>query len=129
MLASVLPELFSDCAMFSLDFLFPIWEHVDVRLVSARRIREFEDLHSDAAGPLAHWANVVKASSWQNPAQLRAAFGAVDFVGELTVFDIAGNKYRLIAYIHYRQQIVYIKHILTHKEYDKGAWKRRRVSQ
>lgn len=46
-----------------------------------------------------------------------------DFVGDLVVFDIGGNKYRLIAFVHYRQRAVYIKHILTHREYDKGAWK------
>jgi mRNA interferase HigB len=50
-------------------------------------------------------------------------FGTADFVGDKTVFDIGGNKYRLIAYIHYRAKIVFIKHILTHAEYDKGDWK------
>lgn len=47
----------------------------------------------------------------------------VDKVGELTVFDIGGNKYRLIAYIRFEKQIVYIKVVLTHRGYDKGAWK------
>ena len=54
---------------------------------------------------------------------MRAMFNTADFVGELTVFDIGGNKYRLIAFVHYRRRAVYIKWILTHKEYDKGAWK------
>ena len=49
-------------------------------------------------------------------------FGTADFVGDKTVFDIGGNKYRLIAYIHYRAKIVFIKHILTHAEYDKKTW-------
>jgi mRNA interferase HigB len=48
----------------------------------------------------------------------------VDFLGDLVVFDIGGNKYRLIAIVNYRTHIVFIRHILTHKEYDKGAWKR-----
>jgi len=73
--------------------------------------------------PLNHWANAVEAGEWKNPGALRANFGSVDFVGDLTVFDIGGNKYRLIAFIHYRRQIVYIKQILTHEEYDKGRWK------
>ncbi|MDP1612354.1 MAG: type II toxin-antitoxin system HigB family toxin [Sulfuritalea sp.] len=44
-------------------------------------------------------------------------------VGDLAVFDIGGNKYRLIAYIRFEKQIVYIKAVLTHRGYDKGAWK------
>jgi mRNA interferase HigB len=44
-------------------------------------------------------------------------------VGELVIFDIGGNKYRLIAYIRFTRQILYIKAVLTHEEYDKGAWK------
>jgi mRNA interferase HigB len=44
-------------------------------------------------------------------------------VGELTVFDIGGNKYRLIAYIRFERQIVYIKAVLSHSDYDKGTWK------
>ena len=44
-------------------------------------------------------------------------------VGEFVVFDIGGNKYRLIAYIRFEKQIVYIKAVLTHRDYDKGAWK------
>ena len=44
-------------------------------------------------------------------------------MGDLTVFDIGGSKYRLITFVDYRRQIVYIKHILTHKQYDKGDWK------
>ena len=47
----------------------------------------------------------------------------MDKVGELVVFDIGGNKYRLIAYIRFEKQIVYIKAVLTHRDYDKGAWK------
>lgn len=44
-------------------------------------------------------------------------------VGGVVVFDVGGNKYRLIAYIRFERQIVYIKAVLTHRDYDKGAWK------
>ncbi|MGA2592530.1 MAG: type II toxin-antitoxin system HigB family toxin [Bryobacteraceae bacterium] len=54
------------------------------------------------------------------PGALKADFGSADFVGDLTVFNVGGNKYRLIAFVHYRRQIVYIKHILTHEKYDEG---------
>lgn len=56
-------------------------------------------------------------------ADLRQTFFSVDEVGELYVFNIGGNKWRLIATIAYSLQIVWVKHVLTHTEYDKGAWK------
>lgn len=69
------------------------------------------------------WATVVERANWQNPAELREQFGSADFVGDLTVFDIGGNKFRLIAFVHYRKHFVLIKRILTHGDYDKGAWR------
>jgi mRNA interferase HigB len=62
--------------------------------------------------------------SFGNWAEFKVAFNTIDKVGELVVFDIGGNKYRLIAYIRFTRQILYIKAVLTHEEYDKGAWKR-----
>lgn len=50
-------------------------------------------------------------------------FNSVDKVGDLIVFDIGGNKYRLIAYIRFEKQILYIKAVLTHRDYERGAWK------
>jgi mRNA interferase HigB len=94
-----------------------------VRIVSRRQIRGFAARFPRAAEPLTHWANAVEAARWQNPGELKAAFSSADFVGDLTVFNVGGNKYRLIAFVHYRRQIVYIKQILTHEEYDQGEWK------
>jgi mRNA interferase HigB len=96
-----------------------------VRVISRKRIREFaQGSLKPAADPLIRWADAVEASSWANPAELKAVFSSADFVGGLTVFDIGGNKFRLIAFVDYRRQIVYIKHVLTHKQYDQGDWKR-----
>ena len=94
-----------------------------MRIVGKRRIREFGTRFPKAAGPLKHWANAVQAAAWNNSGALKANFGSADFVGDLTVFNVGGNKYRLIAFVHYLRQIVYIKHILTHEEYDEGEWK------
>jgi mRNA interferase HigB len=88
-----------------------------------RRLREFSKRFPKAEPPLTNWADVVEISAWKNPAELRRTFGSADMVGELTVFNISGNNYRLVAYMHYRRQIVFIKDILTHREYDKGKWK------
>ena len=93
-----------------------------MRIVSKRRIREFGKRFPQAVQALNHWANAVQAAAWKTPGALKAAFGSADFVGDLTVFN--GNKYRLIAFVHYLRQIVYIKSILMHEEYDQGEWKR-----
>ncbi len=58
--------------------------------------------------------------------ELRATFASADFVNGLTVFNIGGNKYRLIAAIHYNRRKVFIRAVLTHEEYDRGKWKRRK---
>ena len=55
--------------------------------------------------------------------ELHTLFARADLVGRLVVFNIGGNKYRLIAAIHFNRQKVYIRHILTHAEYDRGSWK------
>lgn len=72
--------------------------------------------------PLQGWRRVIEKSRFDNWAELKAAFNTINKVGELTVFNIGGNKYRLIAYIRFERQIVYIKAVLTHRDYDKGAW-------
>jgi mRNA interferase HigB len=56
-------------------------------------------------------------------AEIKRVFPSADKVGKFTVFDISGNKYRLIAAIHYNRKKVYIRHILTHAEYDLDKWK------
>ena len=79
--------------------------------------------HPPADEPLQGWRRVMEKNRFGNWAELKRAFNAIDKVGELMVFDIGGNKYRLIAYIRFEKQIVYVKAVLTHREYDKGAWK------
>lgn len=107
----------------SVDSLLPFWEHEKVRIISERRIREFSEKHSDARLPLANWMRAVRAAAWRTQAEVKAQFHDSDLVGDKTVFNIANNRYRLVAYLSFRTQIVYIKHILTHREYDKGQWK------
>jgi mRNA interferase HigB len=85
-----------------------------LKLVSKRGI--FGSQYPKAAEPLKHWANAVQAAQWKHPGALRTDFGAADFVGDLTVFNVGGHKYRLVAFVHYRRQIVFIKNILTHEE-------------
>jgi len=92
-------------------------------MISERKLKEFAERFPRARSPLRNWTASVKSSSWKGPADVRRAFVAADFVGDKTVFDLGGNKFRLIAFVHYRRQIVFVKRILTHSEYDKGDWK------
>ena len=95
-----------------------------MRVITNRRLLEFAARHADASEPLQAWRKVMEAGNYENFAGLRQAFRGVDKVGALHVFNIAGNKYRLVAYLHFGRQICYIKHVLTHVEYDKEGWKK-----
>ena len=70
-----------------------------------------------------HWYHVTKRAQWRNLAGVREDFRHADIVDGYTVFNIAGNKYRLIAAIKYPWQVVYIRQILTHGDYNKEKWK------
>jgi mRNA interferase HigB len=94
-----------------------------VRIVSKAAIREFAVVHDDALEPLMHWYHVTKRAQWRHLTDVRQDFRHADAAGGYTVFNVAGNKYRLIAAIKYQWQVVYIRHILTHTDYDKGKWK------
>lgn len=67
---------------------------------------------------------MVRSAAWHSLADVKQVYPQADLVGRRTVFNIAGNHYRLIARINYRVQAVYILAILTHAEYSKGEWQR-----
>jgi mRNA interferase HigB len=94
-----------------------------MNVISFRRIREFTSTHPDAALSLKAWFTTVKKSRWHSLAELKQVYPAADLVARYTVFNIKGNKYRLISRIVYRTQTVFIVAIMTHAEYDLGKWK------
>jgi mRNA interferase HigB len=85
----------------------------------------FWTVHPDAEQPLTDWYNLMRRQTFASFSDLRATFSTADYVGGLTVFNIGGNKYRLIADVRYDQQRTYIIGVLTHAEYDQGRWKRK----
>ena len=93
-----------------------------MRVISKRAIREFVKIHPDAVAPLEHCYRVAQRATWGNLAEARQHFPHADPVGRFTVFDIGGNKYRLVTTIKYQWQVVYIRAILTHGDYDQGGW-------
>lgn len=70
------------------------------------------------------WHKIVKKAHWLHFAQIREIFPHADQVGEFTVFNIGGNKYRLIVVVAFEKGKVYVRHVLTHKDYDKGLWQK-----
>ena len=95
-----------------------------MHIITRKRLLEFAKKHPDCASALESWYRIVKRTDFNSFAELRQAFPRADQVGKLTVFNIGGNKARLIAAIHYNTNRVYIRHILTHKEYDRGTWRK-----
>jgi mRNA interferase HigB len=85
-----------------------------MHVISRRRLREFWEVHADAEEPLTRWYKLAKAAAWASFAELRADCPSADQVEHLTVIDIGGNKYRLIAEVFFRDQVVLVRHVLTH---------------
>jgi mRNA interferase HigB len=94
-----------------------------MRIIKRGALEQFWQKHPDAKASLESWYAVVRSANWRTPADLKQVYHNADLVGRRTVFNIAGNKYRLIARVNYRAQIVFVLHLLTHSEYDQGTWK------
>lgn len=98
-----------------------------MRVISKSRLRQFWELpgHQDAEGPLRAWYTHVsnRTVSWQSWGDVKDEFGTASIVGNCVVFNIGGNKYRLVVRILYASQKVFVLRTMTHEEYDKEKWK------
>jgi mRNA interferase HigB len=94
-----------------------------VHVISKKAARLFWEKYPDSETPLRSWLRAMRDTEFKNLVELRSAFRSADNVGDLIVFNIGGNKYRLVASFHFNRGKVYIRHILTHEEYDRGRWK------
>src|ERR1044071_4139507 len=92
-----------------------------MHVISRRALREFWELYPPAKGPLSVWYRVMRSAAYADFNAIRRTFPAADYVAPFTVFDIGGNKYRVIAAIHYNRRRVYVRHVLTHIEYDRWS--------
>ncbi len=97
-----------------------------MNVISLKKLRAFWAEHDQAETPLREWFKDVQKASYQNLSELRAAHPRTDFFSErgleITIFDIGGNKYRVITFVRYSAQSVFIKLVMTHAEYDR--WNR-----
>ncbi len=94
-----------------------------MHIISRKKIRDFCDKHPEAHESLNRWYLIVKKVDFGTFQDVKNLFPSADQVKNFTVFNIGGNNYRLIAYISFRTNRIYIRHILTHKEYDMDKWK------
>lgn len=92
-----------------------------MRIISVGRLTAFweQPAHRDAEQPLRTWVRVVRAAQWPNPPAAKRMFNSADILRDgRVVFDIGGNKYRLVAWVNYHYGVVYVRFIGTHGAYD-----------
>ena len=98
-----------------------------MEVIGVLKLSEFWKQHKRAKKPLERWQMVAEKANWKNFAQVKQTFNDADWIKtfhrSFVVFDIGGNKYRLITAINFKGQVVVIDVVLTHTEYDKGKWK------
>ena len=95
-----------------------------MHIISRAALVAFWSKHPQAETPLRNWYSICKRSRFDGFNGLKRAFNAVDKVGKFTVFDIGGNKWRLVTVVHYSAGRIYVRDVLTHEEYGRGLWKR-----
>ncbi len=95
-----------------------------MHIISRKALRVFWEKHPDSQAPLIRWFRVVRNTQFGSFAEIRAVFPSADKVGEWVVFNVGGNKYRLIASVHYNRGKLYVRDVLTHREYDEEKWKK-----
>lgn len=91
-----------------------------MRIIALKTLRAHWELlnRQDSEQPLKAWYAVVSKVTWSAPTDVKAQFRNASFVGDRVIFNIAGNKYRLVTYINYPYHTVYVRFIGTHAEYD-----------
>lgn len=95
-----------------------------MHILSKKALAAFWLTHKESEKSLRAWYSVCKNTDFRNFSDIRKTFRSVDKVEKFTVFNIGGNKYRLITVIHYQRRKIYIRHVLPHREYDLGHWKK-----
>ena len=90
-----------------------------MRVIKRGALVQFWERHPDAKASLESWYAVVRRANWKTPAEMKQVYGNADLVGRRTVFNIAGNKYRVVVWINHPYRVVYIRFVGTHRQYDR----------
>ncbi|GAC1701303.1 MAG: type II toxin-antitoxin system HigB family toxin [Candidatus Acidiferrum sp.] len=94
-----------------------------MHVVSRKKRLEAASRHASLGEPLDVWYRLAKKASWKSLAEVRRIFPSADAAGKFTVFNIKSNAYRLITEINYGTGRIFLRHVLTHAEYDREGWK------
>lgn len=94
-----------------------------MHVISRKRLLEAAASHAGLGHPLDAWYRIAKSATWRSLAEVRKVFPSADPVGGFTVFNIKGSAFRLVTEINYSGRRGYIRHLLTHRAYDKEGWK------
>ncbi|MEW6210386.1 MAG: type II toxin-antitoxin system HigB family toxin [Acidobacteriota bacterium] len=94
-----------------------------MRIISKKPLREFWQKHADAERLLREWHKHTLKADWGNLSEVRKDFPSADPFGLCVVFNIGGNKYRLVVRIIFRLRKIYVRSVMTHEEYNRGGWK------
>ena len=94
-----------------------------MHVVSHKAIRNFCEDHPQARSAMDRWCRVAKRAVWSSFAEVRRTFNTADLVAPHVVFDVGGNKYRIVAEMNFPRGVLFVRAIMTHREYEKGAWK------
>lgn len=97
-----------------------------MHIITHARIIVAQQRMPECSRALDLWYRLMKGGKYRTFAELKSVFGSVDKVGNLFVFDVGGNKLRIVAAIHFNRAKVFVRHVLTHAEYDRGDWKEQR---
>lgn len=78
--------------------------------------------HRELARPVAAWLTIARDANWKSLNELRQTWRNTDCAKGQTIFNVKGNKYRLIAFVNYSSQTIIVKHLITHAEYSEREW-------
>jgi mRNA interferase HigB len=95
-----------------------------MHIISKKMLIDFCKKHAGTQSALFSWYKVASNASWKNLTDVQKTYREAESVGKFTVFNIKGNNLRLIVLIDYEKGKIFIRHVLTHAEYDKGRWKK-----
>ena len=95
-----------------------------MHVISRKKLLEAAEKRSGLGEPLDVWYRMAKKAEWGSLMDVRRQFPSADAAGRFTIFNIKGKSYRLITEINYRTKRIFLRHVLTHAEYDRGGWQR-----